>query len=211
MSLAYRGSCKRTLLILNLSSLKCIKPTQEVIIENNYIRTFNSMSNNVNKQSCRSWISPNVGFFFWSFLLWCSLFLLHLQISHYDDDILKPPFIPVKAFINPVIQTLTAEGHNLPLFTDRTLAKTISPTYWYFNLLFLKMMLLRLNSMFWTAGEIFKMQQHERLLGNARADAERRCRTLAFVLSTEQPLRAASVAADSCYITWQNTSTPSCI
>lgn len=68
-------------------------------------------------------------------------------------------------------------------------------------------MLLHLDNAVLTAGEISKLQHHERLPGNARANAERRCRTLAFVLSTEQPLRAASVAADSCYITWQNTST----
>lgn len=72
-------------------------------------------------------------------------------------------------------------------------------------------MLPHLDNAFWTAGEIFKLQHHEQLPGNAGANAERRCRTLAFVLSTEQPLRAASVAADSCYITWQNTSTLSCI
>lgn len=42
----------------------------------------------------------------------------------------------MKASINPVIQTLTTEGHNLPLFTDRTVAKTISPTSILFYFIF---------------------------------------------------------------------------
>lgn len=66
------------------------------------------------------------------------------------------------------------------------------------------------DNTFWTAGE-FHAAVPRVATGQCWSEAERWCRILTFVLSTEQPLSAASVAADSCYIMWQNTSTLSCI